>query len=98
MKKPVIIALVLGALVLAACGQKSGVHLASGRNGALVNPDTGEVIGGSGNQATGTGENAAAAGGGPGGGGAAGGATSAAAGGASGAAARTGGGATGGGT
>ena len=55
--------LVIGALILAACGQKSGVHLASGRNGALVNPDTGEVIGGANGNATGAGESAAAAGG-----------------------------------
>ena len=46
MKRTAVIGLILGALILAACGQKSGVHLASGRNGALVNPDTGEVIGG----------------------------------------------------
>ena len=32
MKRSVVIALLLGALVLAACGQKSGVHLAAGRN------------------------------------------------------------------
>ena len=46
MRRTAVIGLILGALILAACGQKSGVHLASGRNGALVNPDTGEVIGG----------------------------------------------------
>src|SRR3954467_9504899 len=67
MKKTAIIALVLGALILAACGQKSGVHLASGRNGALVNPETGEVIGGASGDATGAGESAAAGGGGGGG-------------------------------
>ena len=43
MKRPAVIALILGALVLVACGQKAGVHLASGRNGALVNPDTGHT-------------------------------------------------------
>ena len=36
MRRPVVIALVLGAMVLVACGQKSGVHLASGRSGTAA--------------------------------------------------------------
>ena len=97
MKRTAVIGLILGALILAACGQKSGVHLASGRNGALVNPDTGEVIGGANGNATGAGESAAAAGG-TAGGGTAGGATSAAGGTKSGTAGRAGTATGGGGT
>src|SRR2546423_15157640 len=50
MRRSIAIVLVLGAVVLAACGQKSGVHLASGRtsSGALIDPNTGEAIAGTG--------------------------------------------------
>ena len=97
MKKPAVIALLLGALIMAACGQKSGVHLASGRNGALVNPDTGEVVGGTGSATAGGDVTGAAAGAAGGGSGAAGG-SSAAAGGSKAAANRAGGGSAGGST
>src|SRR5438067_6729098 len=96
MKKPVVIALLLGALILAACGQKSGVHLAAGRNGNLINPDTGEAIGGTGSAGgdlSGAGGSAAAAGGAAGVSG-----SSAAGGGGGSAASRAAGGAAGGGT
>src|SRR5207245_10011831 len=45
--RPLVVLLVVSAMVMIACGQKHGVHLASSggsANGALVNPDTGEVI------------------------------------------------------
>jgi ABC-type branched-subunit amino acid transport system substrate-binding protein len=95
MKKSVVIALVLAGMIMAACGQKAGVHLAAGRTGALVNPDTGEAVGGSGTASggdlSGVG-GAAATGGASGGSSAAGGATRA------GTASRSSGGASGGGT
>jgi hypothetical protein len=80
MRRSIAIVLVLGAVVLAACGQKSGVHLASGRtsSGALIDPNTGEAIAGTGvGDTSGAGGTSAASGAG----------TSAAGGGATGAAA-----------
>ena len=64
MRRTAVIGLLLGALILAACGQKAGVHVASGRTGgALIDPETGEVVGGDTGSATGAGDSAAAAGG-----------------------------------
>jgi branched-chain amino acid transport system substrate-binding protein len=97
MKKPVVIALVLAGMIMAACGQKSGVHLASGRNGALINPDTGEVIGGAGT-AAGAGGDLSGAGGSAAAGGAAAGGPAAAGGATKGPASRAGGAAAGGGS
>jgi branched-chain amino acid transport system substrate-binding protein len=95
MKKPVIIAVLLAGMIMAACGQKAGVHLAAGRNGALVNPDTGEVVGGTGGAAGG--DLSGAAGSAAGGSAAAGGGSTAAGGARSGTASRAAGGTSGGG-
>ncbi|MBV8235809.1 MAG: ABC transporter substrate-binding protein [Acidimicrobiia bacterium] len=47
MKKPVVIALLLSALILAACGQKAGVHkLAAGGNSGLAGDQSGTGAGG----------------------------------------------------
>ncbi len=92
MRRTAVIMLLLGALIMAACGQKAGVHLASGRAASGgVDTGTGESAGDTGGSATGTGESAAgggAASGGASGGAAAGGTSK------SGAANRTGGGST----
>jgi branched-chain amino acid transport system substrate-binding protein len=95
MKKPVVIALVLAGMIMAACGQKAGVHLAAGRNGTLVNPDTGEAVGGTGSAGGGdlSGASGAAATGGASGGGSAAGTASR-----GGAASRSSGGSSAGGT
>src|SRR5205085_4155938 len=96
MKRPAVIALLLGALILAACGQKAGVHVASGRNGASLNNELGSEAGGGTGSATGGGESAAAAAGGAAG--AAGGSAAAAGGTRAGAGGRAGSSAAGGGT
>jgi ABC-type branched-subunit amino acid transport system substrate-binding protein len=104
MKRPVVIALVMGALVLAACGQKSGVHLAASRNGSsssdqLGGTASGDLGSGSGGALSGAGGStsgggSSATGGGASAAGASGGSSaSRAAGGASGGSAATGGGA-----
>jgi ABC-type branched-subunit amino acid transport system substrate-binding protein len=90
-----LIALILGAMILAACGQKSGVHLAAGRTGlASQGGDLSGSGGASGSSADLSGGSAAAGGG---GGTASGGSSAAGVGGSSGAAARSGGGTSGGG-
>src|SRR5436309_12551298 len=82
MKKPVVIALLLGALIMAACGQKAGVHrLAAGGSGGLAGDQSfsgvGSDIGGAGGAGAATGGGGSAAGGGVAGSSAAGGGTSA---------------------